>query len=111
MNNNEIMRKYADILKEDEKQINESIQAGICDVVQKRLSKTLGMVEGLSRDLLNDEGSEATVDALRTLIDRLQAALTEVDTVRATYSDSGDMQAPLDYDADYPMADPTGTFK
>lgn len=106
----DLMRKYVDILEDNEKQINESIQAGICDVIQKRLSKTLSMVENLAVSLSTDEGSEATVDALRVLIDKLQSAYGEVDAVRATYTDDTDASE-ISQPVDYPMADPTGTLK
>jgi len=127
MNSNEIMRKYADILAEDVKQINESIESGICDVVQTRLTKTMGMVENLMLELEDDEGTDDTVAALRTLLDTIQNAWVQVDEVMATLdSDAPKSVAPTDssgvpamqdltgdqgYDPAYPMADPTGTLK
>ena len=111
------MRKYADIVNEDI--ITESIETGICEVVQGRLAKTMGMVENLIMDLKSDDEARDTVAALNTLLTTLQHAWTQVDDVVTTTIDGNVKGIPsikggnIDYSdpLNYPMADPTGTFK
>lgn len=94
MNNNEIMREYANILEEGNKQvITESIEEGICDVVQSRLTKTMGMVENLMMDLEHDEGTEDTQASLKTLLGTMQQAWADVNEVKATLHSAPGMPA------------------
>lgn len=105
-----LMRKYADIVNE-EKALKESIESGVCEVVQSRLVKTMGMVENLMLDLKSDEEARDTVSALSILLNTLQEAWSQVDDVITT-TVTGNVKGMPNTDVPaFPMADPTGTLK
>jgi len=90
-NSHDLMKKYSDIVSGSK--INESIEDGILNVVDQRLSKTIGMIEDLISNI-REEAPE-TVFALEELLGKLQIAREDITPIKATFDD---MEIPMDYD-------------